>query len=114
MVEKPNTDGEKAVLAALKKSTQLSASILKRCVQEGREYFQSNPGLLAKVTERIEKGCELTTAGNDRVANIVQRHAIDLILQEDYQVFKRSQSLRKALLAYRDHEQNVLNPLLEP
>lgn len=113
MCETPNIDQEQAMLAALQKSAELSASILKRCIQEGREYFQSNPELLAKVSERIEKGSELTSAGNDRVANIVQRHAIDLILQEDYQVFKRSAPLRKALLAYRDHEQNVLSPLLE-
>ncbi len=69
--------------------------------------------MLEKVSERLKRGRELAEAGNHRAANIIQRHAIDLILQEDHNVFKNSEALRKALLRYRDHDVNVLTPLLK-
>lgn len=104
---------QKDLVAALEESFTLGAQILTSCIEENREYFQSRPELFAKVSERLERGNELVQAGNYRAAGIIQRHAIDLILQKDHSVFKDSASLRKALLRYRDHGENVIAPLWE-
>lgn len=106
-----NNEEVKQLLAAYEESAALGAWILTACIEENQEYFGSSPALLAKVKERMVKGHELAESGNFRTANIIQRHAIDLILQEDHKVFKNSADLRQALLRYRDLDLNIIVPL---
>ncbi|MBA6412468.1 hypothetical protein H2508_05030 [Parahaliea sp. F7430] len=102
-----------SIHSALEKSARLSADILSRCLVQNSDYFRVNSQLLTKVQERLQRGQELSRSGNYRVASIVQRHAIDLILQENHKLFKDDESLRKALLAYRDHYDHSVLPLAE-
>jgi hypothetical protein len=108
-----NDPEQKRLSAAFEEASDLSAWILAHCIEENQTYFQSNPVLLEKVSERLDRGRELAKTASFRAANIIQRHAIDLILQEDHRVFKDSARLRKALLRYRDHDVNVITPLWE-
>jgi hypothetical protein len=108
-----NKQEQQELQAAFAESAALGAQILSDCIQGNKKYFQSNPDLYGKVNERLARGKELSEAGNHRAANIIQRHAIDLILQEHHKLFKNPASLRKALLQLRDHNDNVIAPLWE-
>lgn len=106
-----NQDVQEALLAAFTQAVQQGEEILASVLEKNPAFFKANSNLNDKVVERIQKGRALVESSNYRAADVILRHAIDLILQEDHRVFKDSADLRADLLRYRDYHQQVITPL---
>ena len=99
--------GERELSAAYAESVDSSAKILNTCIEQNRGFFEAHRGLFEKVNERLQRGGELAAGGNYRAASFVQRHAIDLILQEDHTVFKQPAGLTRSLLEFRERDEQL-------